>query len=118
MQADKVGSRRVDAPTSFDCDALRREFQAYRGSLAGAPVGLQFVDDLLALAECADIGSLKRRSVDEHVLAAASRLNEAATALVIVPFHCALIHKICTGCTFGQARDSAARPVHSIFWGS
>jgi hypothetical protein len=32
--------------------------------------------------------------VDEHVLAAASRLNEAATALVIVPFHCALIHKI------------------------
>jgi hypothetical protein len=56
--------------------------------------------------------------VDEHVLAAASRLNEAATALVIVPFHCALIHKICTGCTFGQARDSAARPVHSIFWGS
>ena len=87
MQADKVGSQRVDAPTSFDCDALRREFQAYRGSLAGAPVGLQFVDDLLALAECPDTGSLKRRSVDEHVLAAASRLNEAVTALVVVPFH-------------------------------
>jgi hypothetical protein len=48
-----------EAPASCDCDALRREFQVHRGSLIGAPVCLQFVDDFLTFAEYADTGSLK-----------------------------------------------------------
>jgi hypothetical protein len=73
---------------------LRRKLKVYRGGFAGALVRLQLIGDLLAFAEFADTGSLKCVGMDEHVLAAASRRDEPIASLIIVPFHCSLIHKM------------------------
>ncbi len=70
--------------------------------------------DPLALAESADPGSLKRRSVDEDVLAATRWLNEAVTAVVIVPFYRALIHKFLSVCNARLDRCAMPRPVRFI----
>jgi hypothetical protein len=58
--------------------------------------------------------------VDEDVLAAGGRLNEAVAALVVVPFHCALVHQMSSQSSDARlnGRANAARPVLSIFWGS
>ncbi len=93
---------------------LRYEFQVYCGNPAAALVGLQFVDDPLALTECADPGPLKRRGVDKDVLAASGRLNEA----VIVPFHLAFVHKM--SFQYGMHVRTGTRPSGSfdIFGGA
>jgi hypothetical protein len=88
LQAAQV-SRTTESP-----EGLRRSLQVDCGGLAGAPVRLQLIRNLLALSESAKAGSLKRRGVNEYVLAAAGRLDEAVAALIIIPFHCALIHRM------------------------
>jgi hypothetical protein len=50
--------------------------------------------DFLAFGQTAHSSTLKGCGVDEYVLAATIRLNEAETFLVIVEFHGALLHKL------------------------
>jgi hypothetical protein len=54
---------------------------------AGAAVGFHLIGDLLAFCETTQAGTLNRTDVHEHVLAAAIRLNEAVTLLVVEPLH-------------------------------
>jgi hypothetical protein len=49
--------------------------------------------DFLAFDQATHSSTLKRGGVDEYVLAATIRLNEAETFLVIVELHGALLHK-------------------------
>jgi hypothetical protein len=62
--------------------------------LAGATVFLRVEGDLLAFAQPADASALERGRMDEHVLAAVIRLDEAEALLVVVEFHCASLHCI------------------------
>ena len=99
------------------CRGLR-DLKVGCGGLAGAPIGLKIIRDLLTLAETRNAGPLQRRGVDEHVLAAIVRLNEAVALLTVVPLHRTHIHGSVlslTVCTFEQAREGAARPVLSMF---
>src|SRR5262245_4431798 len=49
------------------------------GDLAGAAIGFGIERDFLALGEAAQAGALQGGGVDEHVLAAIVRLDEAET---------------------------------------
>jgi hypothetical protein len=71
--------------------ALRRLDVAY-GDLAGAAVFLGIEGNLLAFDQSAHSGTLERGGVDENVLAAVVRLNEAEAFLVIVKLYGARIH--------------------------
>jgi hypothetical protein len=62
--------------------------------LSRSAVFLCIERDFLALGQTAHSSTLKRCGVDEHVLAATIRLNEAETLLVIVELHGALLHKL------------------------
>jgi hypothetical protein len=63
------------------------------GDLAGAAIFLGIERNLLAFDQPAHSGALKSRSVDEDVLAAVVRLNEAEAFLVVVELHGARIHQ-------------------------
>ena len=54
--------------------------------------GLQFVGDLLVVLQTRQPGALDRRDVDEHVLAAVIRLDEAVALGGVEPFHSAGSH--------------------------
>jgi hypothetical protein len=62
------------------------------GDFSGAAVFGGVEGDLLAFAQAADAGALERGGVDEHVLAAIVRLDEAEALLVVVEFHGARNH--------------------------
>src|SRR5258708_38521541 len=62
------------------------------GDLAGAAVRLSVKGDFLTLVEGRDAGPLQSRGVDEHVLAAIVRLDEAETLLTIVELYGARVH--------------------------
>src|SRR5918994_3544669 len=64
-----------------------RGLKVGRGRLAGAPVGLQLVGDLLTLHEAAHPCPLDGADVDEDVLAAVVRLDKAVALLVVEPLH-------------------------------
>ena len=72
--------------------SVSRGLELADGDLAGARIGLRVEDDLLAFRKSADAGALKRRGVDEHVLAAVIRLDETKTLLTVVKLHCARSH--------------------------
>src|SRR6266851_4207215 len=57
------------------------------GDLAGARVGLRLEGHFLALAQAANSGALERGCMDEYVLAAVVRLNEAEALLVVVELY-------------------------------
>jgi hypothetical protein len=61
--------------------------------LARPAVFLCIEGDFLAFGQATHSSALKRGGVDEHVLAATIRLNEAETFLVIVELHGTLLHK-------------------------
>src|SRR5262249_61526889 len=62
------------------------------GDLAGAAVFAGLERDLLAFGEATHAGALERGRMDEHVLAAALRLDEAVALLVVVELHGSLDH--------------------------
>src|SRR5215207_4625524 len=64
------------------------------GDLAGAAVLGSVEGDLLALNKPAQPGALERSRMDEHVLAAVVRLDEAEAFLIVVEFHGARIHRV------------------------
>src|SRR5579862_1193410 len=57
------------------------------GDLAGAAVFLRIEGDLLALGQATQSGALERSRMNEDVLAAVIRLNEAEAFLVVVKFY-------------------------------
>jgi len=61
--------------------------------LAGATIFLGIEGDLLAFDQPTHSAALKRGGMDENVLAAIVRLNEAEAFLVVVEFHGARIHE-------------------------
>src|ERR1700738_1842402 len=63
--------------------------------LAGAPILAGVERHLLAFAQAGHPGALEGRGVDEHVLAAVVRLDEAIALLIIVELHSARIHRVC-----------------------
>src|SRR3954470_21359226 len=86
------------------------------GDLAGAAVLGGVEGDLLALDEAAQARALQRGGVDEHVLGAVVRLDEAEAFLVVVEFHGARNHR---GVLFaGGARKPKARKRGRRRWSS
>jgi hypothetical protein len=66
--------------------------------LARALVLDELVRDLLTIAEVAHASALDGADVDEHVLTAIIRLNEAETLGPVEPFHCATGHNQIPSC--------------------
>ena len=62
------------------------------GDLAGAAVLLRVERDLLTLVEATQPGALQGGGVDEYVLAAIVRLDEAEALLTIIEFYGARRH--------------------------
>src|SRR3712207_4351528 len=72
--------------------------------------------DLLAFHEVAHAGTLQGRRMDEHVLAAVARLNEAEALLRVVELYGAHGHRECP-CLLSAREQSGraeARPVSSV----
>src|SRR5262249_1491646 len=92
------------------------------GGLAGATVRLGVEGDLLAPGETAHAGALESRGVDEHVLAAVVRLDEAEAPLAIVELHGARDHGnilFAIGALEPRPRQSATTsPVVDVWEGS
>src|SRR5919112_5390164 len=61
--------------------------------LARAAVRLHLIGDLLAFRQTPQAGTLQRGGMDEHVLAAMVRLNEAIALRFIVPLHSPSRHR-------------------------
>src|SRR5215213_7396061 len=62
------------------------------GDLAGAAVFGRVKGNLLAFDEAAHAGALKSGGMDEHILAAVARLDEAEAFLIVVEFYGARVH--------------------------
>ena len=62
-------------------------FEVGRRLLAGPPVCINLVGYLLAFREAAHAGPLHRADMDEHVLPAIVRLDEAVTLRLVEPLH-------------------------------
>ncbi|CAD5250439.1 hypothetical protein BOS5A_10377 [Bosea sp. EC-HK365B] len=58
----------------------------------------ELVRDLLAVTQIAQAGALDGADVDEHVLAAIIRLDEAETLGAVEPFHCTVGHSHIPSC--------------------
>src|SRR5919112_467011 len=69
-----------------------RGLEVDRGGLAVALIGLELEGDLLALAQAADARALDGADMDEHVLAAAVRLDEAVALGLVEPLHRSRLH--------------------------
>src|SRR5260370_13136432 len=63
------------------------------GDLAGAGIFLRVEGNLLAFGQSAHACALESGGVDEYVLAAVVRLNEAKTLLAIVELHGTRVHE-------------------------
>ncbi len=70
-----------------------RRFDVVDGDLAGAAVFSRVEGNLLAFDEVAHAGALESGGMDEHVLAAVGRLDEAEALHVVVEFYSARNHR-------------------------
>src|SRR6478609_10547650 len=61
--------------------------EVFGADLAAHFVGLQFEIDLLTIIEAGQTGALDGADVNEHILAAIVRLNEAVALLTVEPLH-------------------------------
>jgi len=66
--------------------------QIIRRGFAGPAVCYDLERNLLSLVEGAQAGTFNRADMNEDILAALVRLNEAKALLVIEPFHCSRSH--------------------------
>jgi hypothetical protein len=66
--------------------------QVFGGRFAAAAVGHNVKGDLLSLVESAHSGAFDRADMDEDILVAVFRLNEAEALLAIEPLHGSLVH--------------------------
>jgi len=79
----------------FSCAARRRScrLDSSHRQLPGAAILLNIERDLLALDQPAHSGAFKRRGVNENILAAIVRLNEAEAFLIVVELDGTRIHR-------------------------
>jgi len=68
-------------------------FQIVGRRLPGPSVSNDLIDDLLALVETVHPGTLYGADMDEHILAAVIRLDEAKAFLAVEPLHGSLRHE-------------------------
>src|SRR5688500_3628118 len=80
------------------------------GDLAGTAVRFGLEADLLAVTKAANSGPLEGRRVDEDVLVAVVRLNEAEGLLVVVDLYCAGNHGIAPSLAWARERVPSKRP--------
>ena len=73
-------------------DSVLSSLQVVCRHLAGLAVLDELEADLLAVVEATHTSALNSRDVDENVLAAVVRLNEAEALCGIKPFYCASGH--------------------------
>ena len=89
-------------------------------SLAGFTIGNEIEGDVLSLVEAIHSSPFDRADMDEHILAAVSRLNEAISLLAVEPLYSSLRHKIrFSVCACACAWIAAALqvpPVQVEFW--
>src|SRR3954451_6515887 len=93
-----------------------RGLEVDRRGLAVALVGLELVGDLLTLAQAHQARALHRRDVDEDILAAVVRLDEAVALRLVEPLHRTRFHGLSSSV---YARGRPARrdpPGSSSFW--
>src|SRR5215212_8274159 len=93
-----------------------RGLEIDRRGLAVALVGLELVGDLLTLAQAHQARALHRRDVDEDILAAVVRLDEAVALRLVEPLHRTRFHGLSSSV---YARGRPARrdpPGSSSFW--
>src|SRR5581483_1155064 len=89
------------------------------GGLAAALIEFGVEGDVLALDQPADARALKRGRVDEYVLAAVSRLDEAEAPLLVVEFNFALNHEISLSLSVQlRSRPRSGERCLSMFGGS
>src|SRR5215510_296876 len=74
---------RTGSPPLFDFDVLCRRF---------ATVADDFELDLLTLIECGESGTFHRRDMNEHVLSASMRLDEAVAFGGVEPLYISCRH--------------------------
>src|SRR5271154_7459982 len=72
----------------------RRSIRAKVSGRLLAAVGDDVIGDLGVIRQAVETGLLDRRDMDEHVLAAAVRLNEAVTLLPIEPLYRPARHNV------------------------
>jgi hypothetical protein len=96
------------------------DFELPSRHFAGALVGHEFERDLLAFAEIVQAGLLNSADVNEGVLAAVIRLNEAVAFFVIEPLHSSVGHVLVfpyldSACLQGFVIESifAGRPIRN-----
>jgi hypothetical protein len=78
----------------FGCALASRRLDCSDRKLAGAAILLNIKTDLLALDQPAHSGAFERGGMNENIVAAVIRLNEAETFLVIVKLNGTSIHRI------------------------
>src|SRR5262249_50172262 len=66
--------------------------QILSGRLAGLAVHHDLERDTLAFSQLTQAGAFNGADMDEHILAAAFRLDESITLLRVEPFHCSVAH--------------------------
>ncbi len=80
------------------------ELKIPRRGLPGAPVGLDLEGNLLTLDKAAQTRALKGADMDENILAAVVRLDEAVALLTVIPFYDAHIHGVVPFASDAQSR--------------
>ncbi len=68
------------------------EFDGTNRDLTAARIASCIVPHLLTFTQAADAGVFQRGDMDENILFAMVRLNEAEAFLIVVEFHCTRIH--------------------------
>ena len=68
------------------------QLEIFRAGLAPHLVGLQFKRDLLAFGEAGKPGTLDRLDMNEHILTAVIRGDEAKALLTVEPLHSTCRH--------------------------
>lgn len=80
------------------------QLQVLCRSLAAHAIFYQFENDLRALLQAVEAGTLNRADMYERIAAAVLQLNEAVAFSFIEPFYCAFSHKNILSMTFAPAR--------------
>jgi hypothetical protein len=93
MSVQKIKRAQACGPRPFKRRYLS-SLNVADSNLARAAVFLRVELDLLALDKVTHASALKGGSVDEYVLAAVVRLNEAEALLIVVEFNSTGIHDI------------------------
>jgi hypothetical protein len=98
---------RADKTARAETFRLFRDLKMVSRALAAAAVGDQLVRDLLAFREAAQASALDSADVNENVLSASVRLDEAKALLGVEPLNDAYCHVMSFRRTSSGARENA-----------